>query len=36
MTVADYSVILLCVLIFVVGMIITNQGGNNLYNPFVR
>ena len=36
MTAADYGVILLCVVIFVVGLFITNQGGNNLYNPFVR
>ena len=36
MTAADYGVIGLCVLIFVVGLIITNQGGNNLYNPFMR
>ena len=35
MTVADYSVIGLCVVIFVVGLIITNQGGNNLFNPFL-
>jgi energy-coupling factor transport system permease protein len=35
MTVADYGVICFCVVLFVVGMIITNQGGNNLYNPFV-
>ena len=36
MTTADYAVIAFCVVLFVVGMIITNQGGNNLYNPFVR
>ncbi len=36
MTAADYSVIVFCIVLFVVGMIITNQGGNNLYNPFVR
>lgn len=36
MTMADYGVIALCILIFVVGLIITNQGGNNLYNPFMR
>jgi energy-coupling factor transport system permease protein len=35
MTAADYGVICFCVVLFVVGMIITNQGGNNLYNPFV-
>ena len=35
MTMADYGVILLCILIFTVGLIITNQGGNNLYNPFI-
>ena len=35
MTIADYGVIALCILIFVVGLIITNQGGNNLYNPFI-
>lgn len=36
MTTADYAVIAFCIVLFVVGMIITNQGGNNLYNPFVR
>ena len=36
MTIADYSVIVFCIVMFVVGLIITNQGGNNLYNPFVR
>ena len=36
MTAADYGVILTCVIIFVVGLYITNQGGNNLYNPFAR
>ena len=36
MTASDYGVILLCLVIFVVGLIITNQGGKNLYNPFVR
>ena len=36
MTIADYSVIALCILILVVGLIITNQGGSNIYNPFVR
>ena len=36
MTIADYSVIAFCIILFVVGLIITNQGGNNLYNPFVR
>ena len=35
MTAADYGVICFCIVLFVVGMIITNQGGNNLYNPFV-
>ena len=35
MTAADYGVIVFCVVLFVVGMIITNQGGNNLYNPFL-
>ena len=35
MTAADYSVIVFCVILFIVGMYITNQGGNNLYNPFV-
>ena len=29
-------IIALCILIFVVGLYITNLGGNNLYNPFVR
>ena len=36
MTAADYGVIVFCIMLFVVGMIITNQGGNNLFNPFVR
>ena len=36
METADYIVISLCVVIFVVGLIITNQGGSNIYNPFVR
>ena len=36
MTAADYGVIAFCVVLFAVGLIITNQGGNNLYNPFVR
>ena len=36
MTVSDYCVIGFCIVMFVVGLIITNQGGNNLYNPFVR
>ena len=36
METADYAVIALCILIFVVGLYITNLGGNNLYNPFVR
>ena len=35
MTVADYCVILFCIVMFVVGLIITNQGGSNIYNPFV-
>ena len=35
MTVADYCVIAFCIVLFVVGMIITNQGGSNIYNPFV-
>ena len=35
-TTADYCVIAFCIVVFVVGLIITNQGGNNLYNPFVR
>ena len=35
MTASDYLVIAFCVVLFVVGMIITNQGGNNLYNPFI-
>lgn len=35
MTVNDYLVIAFCIVVFVVGLIITNQGGNNLYNPFV-
>jgi energy-coupling factor transport system permease protein len=35
MTAADYGVIVFCIVVFVVGLIITNQGGNNLYNPFV-
>ena len=36
MNIADYSVILFCIILFIVGLIITNQDGNNLYNPFVR
>ena len=36
LTAADYGVIGFCVIMFVVGLIITNQGGNNIYNPFVR
>jgi len=36
MTISDYLVIAFCIVLFVVGLIITNQGGNNLYNPFVR
>ena len=36
MAAADYGVIAFCVVLFAVGLIITNQGGNNLYNPFVR
>ena len=35
MTKADYGVIVFCVVLFVVGLIITNQGGSNIYNPFV-
>jgi energy-coupling factor transport system permease protein len=35
MTVADYCVIAFCIVLFVAGMIITNQGGSNVYNPFV-
>ena len=35
MTASDYLVIAFCIVLFVVGMIITNQGGNNLYNPFI-
>ncbi|MBR4470413.1 MAG: energy-coupling factor transporter transmembrane protein EcfT [Erysipelotrichaceae bacterium] len=35
MTIADYCVITFCILLFVVGLYITNQGGNNLYNPFI-
>ena len=35
MTVADYCVILFCIVMFVVGLIITNQGGSTIYNPFV-
>ncbi len=34
MTVADYCVIAFCIILFVVGLIITNQGGSNVYNPF--
>ena len=36
MTIADWSMIVFCIVLFTVGMIITNQGGNNMYNPFVR
>lgn len=36
MTVSDYCVISFCIVLFVVGLIITNQGGSNIYNPFVR
>ena len=36
METADYIAIGLCIVIFVVGLIITNQGGSNIYNPFVR
>ena len=32
---ADYAVIVFCIVLFIVGMIITNMGGNNLYNPFI-
>ncbi len=35
MTAADYGVIVFCAVLFAVGMIVTNQGGNNLFNPFV-
>ena len=35
MTIADYCVIAFCIILFVVGLYITNQGGNNLYNPFI-
>ncbi len=35
MTVADFSVILFCIVMFIVGLIITNQGGSNIYNPFI-
>ena len=35
MTKADYGVIVFCAVLFVVGLIITNQGGSNIYNPFV-
>lgn len=36
MTIADYCVIGFCIVLFIVGLIITNQGGSNIYNPFVR
>ena len=36
MTTSDYAVIAFCIVLFVVGLIITNQGGSNIYNPFVR
>ncbi len=36
MSKADYAMVAFCVVLFVVGLIITNQGGNNMYNPFVR
>ena len=36
MTAADYVMIVFCAVILIGGLIITNQGGNNLYNPFVR
>ena len=36
MTAADYAMIVFCAVILIGGLIITNQGGNNLYNPFVR
>lgn len=32
---ADWSVIAFCIILFVVGMIITYQGGSNIWNPFV-
>ncbi|MBQ4253996.1 MAG: energy-coupling factor transporter transmembrane protein EcfT, partial [Erysipelotrichaceae bacterium] len=35
MTAADYSVIAFCIIMFAVGLITTNQGGSNIYNPFV-
>ena len=35
MTTADYCVIAFCIVMFIVGMIVTNQGGNNIYDPFV-
>ena len=36
MTVADYCVIAFCAFVLIAGLIITNQGGSNIYNPFVR
>ena len=36
MTAADFRVIAFCIIMFTVGLIITNQGGSNIYNPFVR
>ena len=33
---ADYAMIAFCAVLFTVGMIITNHGGSNIYNPFVR
>lgn len=35
MSAADYAVIIMCIVIFVVGLIITNQGGNKYFNPFI-
>ena len=35
LTTADYSVIAFCAILFIVGMIVTNQGGSNIYNPFI-
>ena len=35
MTKEDFIVIAFCIIIFIVGLIITNQGGSNVYNPFV-
>ena len=35
LTAADYGVIVFCALLFTVGLIVTNQGGSNIYNPFI-